>query len=65
MKYTIDRFEGEYAVIEDKNKKMFNISKEILPADAKEGDIITIEIDYDATNERKKRITKMMNDLWE
>ena len=66
MKFiTIDRFEGEFAIVEAENKKMFNIPKEILPSDSKEGDIILIDIDHNATNKRKKKITKMMNDLWQ
>lgn len=64
MKYIIDRFEGEFAVIEAENKKMYNIQKEILPSDVKEGDVILIVIDRDATNKRKDKIAKMMNDLW-
>lgn len=65
MKYTVDRFEGEYAIIENKDRKMFNIFKEILPIDVKEGDIITIKIDHNATDERKEKISKMMDNLWE
>ena len=69
MKVTIDRFEGEYAVCEKPDRTMINIKKDRLPANVKEGDILTIEgeniqIDAGETAKRKKNIEKLMNDLW-
>ncbi len=64
MKLIIDRFEGNYAVVETENKKMFNLPKEILPSDAKEGDVISIIIDHTTTKERKEKISRLMDDLW-
>ncbi len=51
---TIDRFEGEYALIE-MNRRIFHIPKVLLPKGAKEGDIITIQIsvDIEATNKKQ------------
>ena len=43
LKYSVDRFEESFAVCEDENGKSVNIEKEKLPADAKEGDIISID----------------------
>lgn len=64
MKIIIDRFEEEFAVVELENKIMLNISKEIIPPNAKEGDVISIEIDVDESNKRKERIHKLMTELW-
>jgi len=64
MNFTIDRFEGEVAVIELENKKMINISKEILPINAKEGDIISVNIDDKSTAQRKESISKLIKDVW-
>lgn len=69
MKVTIDRFEGNFAVCEKADRTMINIPKEKIPAEAKEGDILTIEgdeikLDADVTAKRKKDIDKLMNDLW-
>lgn len=64
MKYTIDRFEGEYAVVELENETMVNIPKCALPPDAHEGDIILVEIDADATEKRREYINKLMKDVW-
>jgi len=63
-KVTIDRFEGDYAVVEMEDKTMVNISRCIIP-ESQEGDIIRIEIDKDEKEQRKKDIKKLINDLWE
>lgn len=64
MNYIIDRFEGEYAVCELEDLRMVNIPKEALPHDAKEGDRIQVTIDTEGTTDRKKNITKLMDDLF-
>ena len=69
MKVTIDRFEGEFAVCEKDDRSMINIRRENIPQQAKEGDILIIEgesisIDIAGTDERKKRINRLMDDLW-
>lgn len=63
MKFTIDRFEGEYAVVELENMDMINIPKEILPEGTKEGDILEVSINKDETEERQKRIEEKFNRL--
>lgn len=64
MKVIIDRFEGEYAVVEIEVAKYVNIPKILLP-NSKEGDVIKIEIDKKETEERKKNIQKLMNTVFE
>src|SRR5699024_10597249 len=63
MKFTIDRFEGNLVVVELENREMINISREILPPDSKEGDILSIEINKAETEKRKKRIQDKFNNL--
>ena len=65
MKVTIDRFEGNYAVVELENREMADLHKVLVPLDAKEGDILEIRIDLDETKSRKERIKKMTEGLWE
>ena len=69
MKGIIDRFEGEYAVVELKDGKMINIDKIKLPTDAQEGMVILISevitIDKAETVKRKKEIEKLTEGLWE
>ena len=70
MELIIDRFEDEYAVCEDENKKILNINKCKIPKQAKEGDIIiyrngTYILDKEKTLNRKKYIEELTKDLWE
>ena len=62
MKYTIDRFEGDFAVIELENETMVSIPKCALPPEACEGDIILVEIDVDGTAKRSEYINKFIKD---
>ena len=54
MYFTIDRFEGEFAVCENREtQEMVNIPKEKLPKGAKEGDIIKLEGEEYMVNDYK------------
>ena len=61
----IDRFEGDWAVIEF-DRKTFNLPKLLLPAEAKEGDVIDIEVTIDrkATASRKESTSKLVDSLF-
>jgi len=65
MNLIIDRFEGEYAVVELPDKTLANIPKKALPEEAAEGDIITIAVNKIETAKRKEKVRKMVEDLWE
>lgn len=70
MKMIIDRFEGKYAVCEMENLEMKDIEISKLPKNAKEGDVLIvtgdeIKIDEEETKNRRKKIKKLMDDLWE
>jgi len=60
---TIDRFEGDFAVVETSNG-FVNIPRADLSANATEGDILIISIDKNETEARKKRIDGMMDSLF-
>ncbi len=64
MKAIIDRIEKDYVVVEIDTGICVDIPKVLIP-NAKEGDIIKIEIDKNATIERKKHIQKLMNKAFE
>ena len=64
MKVIVDRFEGDYAVVEIAIGKCVNIPRVLVP-DSKEGDIIKIEIEKEETEERKKYIKDLMNNVFE
>jgi hypothetical protein len=69
MKGIIDRFEGNYAVVELQDGKMINIDKTQLPIGIEEGMVIhiskSITIDIEETKKRKEAIEKLTEDLWE
>ena len=69
MKGIIDRFEGEYAVVELEDGKMININKIQLPIGVEEGTVIDISecitINSYETLKRKKEIEKLTENLWD
>jgi hypothetical protein len=65
MKVIIDRFEGDFAVVELENRSTINMPKQLIPEGAKEGDVLNIEIDTEETNKRKEKVKKLMDNLWE
>jgi len=62
----IDRFEGDYAVIEYAGST-FNLPRVLLPQHAKEGDVLQgqLTVDDDTTAKRRERIQTLMNELFE
>lgn len=66
----IDRFEGEFAVIEWEDQSKSEIPRKLVPERAQEGDVIIqskgkYRIDYYETQKRKEEIEKLCRDLWE
>lgn len=70
-KYTIDRFEENMVVLEDrKTCEIKSIEKEKMPENAKEGDIIKCIngkyfIDEEETKKAENEIDEKYKDLWE
>lgn len=65
MEGTIDRFEGNYAIIETEDFEYVNVELDNLPEGCKEGDILVmkngvLEIDYEETEKRNKAINDIM-----
>lgn len=63
MKVIIDRFEGEYAIVEIEIGNFVNIPKILLP-NAKEGDVVKIEIDKNETELQRKKIENLMEKVF-
>lgn len=70
QEYTIDRFEEDFAVCEDRTtKEIVNVKKSELPDDAREGSVLTykdgkFEVNHEKQEEIEKRIREKMNNLW-
>ena len=68
--YSVDRFEGEYAVLENrKTNEIKNVKKDMLPENIKEGSILQYvngKYTYNEkrTQEEVNRIQDKMNKLW-
>ena len=66
---TIDRFDGIYAICEDKDKAFFAIETSELPQGAKAGDVLKItddgalSIDVEETERRRARILEKQKKL--
>lgn len=64
MFLVVDRFEKDFAVVELEDKTMVDIPRKALPKEAKEGSVLKLVIDDDATKTRASAIDKKMNDLF-
>ncbi|MDY3861891.1 MAG: DUF3006 domain-containing protein [Ruminococcus sp.] len=69
MRYIIDRFEGDTAVLEDENKEFLNVPKSILPENSNESDCLVFKdgkyiIDEETTKELKEEISDLMDELF-
>ena len=62
MRVVIDRLEGDIAVVELENGKVIDAPK-VLFSDAKEGDIVYIEINREETEAKKDEIQSRFDNL--
>lgn len=63
MQVTIDRFEGRFAVVETEKNQTVDMPRELVPAEAKEGDILTIRVDQELTRCRRAELEKLKRKL--
>jgi len=65
MKFFIDRFEGDYAVLIDEKTDSFEFPKKYLPPDAGEGKYIDVDIrtDEEYTDKQKDEIHNLKQKL--
>ena len=56
MKFTIERIEASYAVIELEDRRLIHLPLEIIPPQAREGDILQIAILTEETLSRRKEM---------
>lgn len=69
MKGIVDRFEGEYAVIEVDGKTR-DIKRNLIADSVRVSDVVILkngnwERDSDETDKRKKEVKKLMDSVWE
>jgi hypothetical protein len=65
--FIIDRFEGDWAIIETENRHTFKLPRFVLPPGIKESDVISIQVGIDlvATKERAGKSKRMLDNLFD
>jgi len=63
----IDRFEGDWAIIETENRHTFNLPRFVLPPGIKAGDVISIQVEIDlvATKELAERSKHLLDNFFD
>lgn len=64
MEIIIERIENEIVVVELPSKELINVPKKLF-GNVKENDVVNITIDKKKTNERKEKITELINQVFE
>ena len=69
MKYTLDRFEETFAILEAEDRSIAKIPRQNLPENVKEGSILTLTgsiwtVDLSETENAANRIRTKMDLLW-
>jgi len=64
MKIIIDRFEGDFAVVELEDRTFINMPKKLIPFGASEGTVLIINIDHEETEKLKAEILRLAKDLF-
>lgn len=68
--YIIDRFEGDYVILETDDSKHIQIKIQEIPKQAKEGDCLILKngvysLDMTLTDNLRKKNADLQNGLWE
>ena len=63
MQIIVDHIEDDYLVVELEDLSTIDIPRALIP-NAKEGDVVDIIINEEATNERRKEVHKLMDELF-
>ena len=64
MKWIIDRFEGDFAVVEC-DGSCFDLPKYALPNDVREGDVVEVTINKKETEKVKNDAEKLLKSLFD
>lgn len=63
MYITVDRFEGETAVVQTEDGKMYNMPRALLP-NVGEGSVISIHVDEHRTKQRHDDVQALVDELF-
>lgn len=65
MNVIIDRFEGDFAVLELEDKAFVSMPRRLVPPEAGEGTVLNIEINRQETEKRARAIRALKKRLWD
>lgn len=63
MRISVDRFEGDFAVVETETGETVNMPRCLIP-DAAEGDVISVTVDRDETEKAEKKNAELLHSLF-
>ena len=63
MKIVIDRFDGDFAIVETEDGNTYNVPKGLFHC-LREGDVLNLEFDEEETKKRRENIKGLMNKLF-
>lgn len=65
--FIVDRFEGDWVIIETETRHTFNLPRIVLPPSVKEGDVISIQVGIDdaATKKRTEESTRSLGNFFD
>jgi hydrogenase maturation factor len=69
MRGIIDRFEGDFVVVEVDGETR-DVARHLFPSDVKPGDVVIMEgtkitVDREKTEKLRKEIEELMSEVWE
>jgi hypothetical protein len=70
MRLIVERFEENWVVCEKEDKSTIILSRQQMPPEVKEGEVLQIEgdtiiIDREETEKRKRNMEDLTKDMWE
>ena len=64
MQVIIDRFEGDYVIVELPDLTFAQLPRCVTPGDAQEGDVLSICVDAEETERRQQELKQKMKNIW-
>lgn len=64
MRVVIDHIEEEVAVMEKEDGSVENMPKRLIPPEAKEGDVLLIQVDTENTVDRTQELLSILDEDW-
>lgn len=66
--YVLDRYEGSYGVLEDQSGRLYDVLRDELPPDVREGDVLhesegAYVVDQKATEEKRESLRRISEEL--